>query len=268
MPEPKEIVHALGRLADEVLPDLYSDPAHYDLLTQMTAPADLPFYRSLLDEHPGAVLELGSGTGRVLLELARAGAEVVGVELSAAMLEWASQRASTENLGVTLALADLRSFDLERTFELVLMPFNVLNHMLDDASLAAAFSTIARHMTPTTRLVIDTFQPSLAFLGDTPEKRRQLLRYLDPHLQKEVVLFEENHYEPATQLNRIVWRYTVDGTENARVDELTMRLFFPRELDAWLERSGFEIVQKLGDYDARPFDSSSPKQLMICRLAR
>ena len=40
---------------------------------------------------------------------------------------------------------------------------------------------------------------------------------------------------------------------------------FQRELDAWLFHEGFEIESKLGDYDRRPFDSESPKQLVICR---
>ncbi len=264
----EDIARGLAELARATLPSIYSDPAQYDLLAQMTAPDDVPFYRSLHEETPGDLLELGCGTGRVLLELARAGATVVGVELSAALLEAAAAKAAAENLGVTLALGDLRSFDLGRTFELVLMPFNVLNHLLDDDSLTRALSTIARHMTPTSRLVIDTFQPSLRFLGDEPERRRKLLRYLDPYLRKEVVLFEENHYEASTQLNRIVWSYTVDGVEDARVETLTMRLFFPRELDAWLERSGFEIERKLGDYDGRAFDSRSAKQLVVCRLGQ
>ncbi|VAW78079.1 hypothetical protein MNBD_GAMMA15-1113 [hydrothermal vent metagenome] len=265
--ESDNTVQMLARLAKEILPPLYADPAHYDLLAQMTAPDDVPFYCALLKDRPGPVLELGCGTGRVLLELARTGVEAVGIDLSAAMIERARERAIAENLNITLALADLRNFDLGQTFELVLMPFNVLNHLLDDDSLQRTFNTIARHMTPESRLVVDTFQPSPDFLTNEPEKRRKILRYLDPYSQKEVELFEENHYEPAAQLNRIVWSYTIDGVEDARLDELTMRLFHPREIDAWLERSGFRIENKFGDYDGRPFDARSPKQLMICRLS-
>jgi len=267
MDDPEAIARALSERAREILPSIYFDAAQYDLLAQMTAPDDLPFYRALLQERDAAsVLELGCGTGRVALALCRAGAEVVGVELSAELLEAAHAKAQAEELGPTLALGDLRSCDLERTFDLVLLPYNVLNHMLDDASLADALAAARRHLGPDSRLVIDTFQPSPAFLGDEPEKRRPILRYLDPFLDKEVVLSEENHYDPATQLNRIVWSYAVDGTQDARVEELTMRLFFPRELDAWVERSGLVIEHKLGDYDRRPFDGTSPKQLMICRL--
>lgn len=268
---PTEIPAPL-REAASALPRIYADPAHYDVLAQMTAPDDLPFYRDLVREHGSPVLELGAGTGRVTLALAEEGADVVGVELSPPMLAAARAKAEHAQLGVTLALGDLRSFDLDAVFSLVLLPYNTLNHLLDLEDLRRCFATVQRHMDADSRFVIDTFQPSLGFLGGDPERARPILRYRDPYLEREVVLREENHYEPATQLNRVVWRYDLvgegdAGEEDARVEELTMRLFFPRELDALLELSGVVIEHKYGGYDRRPFDSTSPKQLLVCRLA-
>jgi SAM-dependent methyltransferase len=249
------------------LPAIYRDPVHYDVLAQMTAPADVPFYRALVAEHGGPVLELGCGTGRVALELARDGTEVVGVELSEEMLERAQSKAEEESIGVTLALGDLRKFNLETTFPLVLLTYNTINHLLDLASIESCFATVRRHMNERSRFVIDTFQPSLTFLGNEPEQRRPILRYLDPYTKEEVVLHEENHYDPSTQQNRIVWSYTIGGRADARVEELRMRLFFPQELDALLTLQGFAIEAKLGDYDGRPFGPITPKQLVVCRLA-
>ena len=191
--EEEELTRRLDQRAREALPGLYSDPLHYDLLAQMTAPDDLPFYRQLVEARGGPVLELGCGTGRVTLPLARLGVEVVGLELSSEMLSFAVQKAGAEGLELTFARADLRSFDLERTFPLLLLPYNTLNHLLDDASLAGALQSIRRHMDDESRLVIDTFQPSPAFLGDAPERRRPILRFIDPYLEKETVLSEENH---------------------------------------------------------------------------
>lgn len=261
--EEVEIPPALQEAAGK-LPRIYSDPVHYDVLAQMTAPADVPFLRRLVERLGGPILELGCGTGRVALELAR-DVEVFGVELSPQMLERAFQKAAAAGVGPTLALGDLRSFDFGRTFPTVLLTYNTINHLHDDAELAKALSTVRRHMGEGARFVIDTFQPSPAFLADAPERRRPILRYLDPYLQEEVVLHEENHYDAATQLNRIVWSYSIGGVEDARIEELTMRLYFAEELDDALRRSGFEIEEKFGDYDERPFDETSPKQLIICR---
>lgn len=267
-PAAEDAERALAARARELLPALYFDPVQYDLLAQMTAPRDLPMYEALAARHGGPILELGAGTGRITIALARAGHEVVGLELSGPMLAAAHAKASAEGLDVTLALGDLRAFDLGRRFALVLVPFNTLNHLLDDDSLARALDAIARHLADDGRLVVDTFQPSPAFLGDAPERRRPILRYRDPYLDREVVLSEEHHYDPATQLDRIVWSYAVGGVEDARVEELTMRLFFPRELDAWLAHAGYALEAKHGDYDGRPFDARSPKQIVIARRAR
>jgi SAM-dependent methyltransferase len=225
----------------------------------------VPFYRELARRHGDPVLELGCGTGRVTLALAREGTAMVGVDLAPAMLELARQKAAHEELGVTLALGDLRSFDLGQPFPLVLLPYNTLNHLVELDSLRRALECVRRHMDARSRFVIDTFQPSLAFLGDVTRKR-PFLRYRDPYTDQEILLHEENHYDPSSQQNRIVWSYEVDG-ETVRIEELTMRIFFPAELEALLVLSGFAIEARYGDYDQRPFGPTTPKQLTVCRLA-
>ena len=116
------------------------------------------------------------------------------------------------------------------------------------------------------RFVIDTFQPSLTFLGSDAVARHPILRYRDPYSGEEIVLHEENRYDPSTQLDRILWTYEVEGRA-IREEEMTMRLFFPNELEALLVLSGFTIEARYGDYDRRPFGPDTPKQLTVCRLA-
>jgi SAM-dependent methyltransferase len=260
MPIPAALRDAAG-----ALPSLYADPVLYDILSQMTAPDDLPFYQRMVGAHGSPVLELGCGTGRVLLALAEAGAEAWGVELSPAMLEFARQKAETRQLGVTLGLGDIRSFDLKRTFPLILMPYNILNHLLDVESLQTCLASVRRHMDAETRLVVDTFQPDPVFLADQPEQPRLVLRFVDPYSQQEVHLYEENHYQPTQRLNRIVWRFEFDGSTDARIEEMTMRLYFADELESLLAQSGFAIEARYGDYDGRPFDATTPKQLTLAK---
>jgi SAM-dependent methyltransferase len=250
----------------KALPPLYHDPPRYELLAQLTAPADIDFYQSLLRETGGPVLELGCGTGRLLLELARGGAEVVGLDLSPALLDFARQKADAQGAEITLALGDMRRFDIGRTFPLLIVAYNSFNHLFDLDSICDCLLTLAKHMDADSRLVIDTFQPSLAFLGDRPDQRRAILHYLDPQTGERVILHEENHYDPVTQVNRVIWSYEIDGKQDARVEELRMRLFFPQEFDALLTLNGFEIEEKYGNYDRQPFGPDTPKQLTVCRL--
>ncbi|MCC6527927.1 MAG: class I SAM-dependent methyltransferase [Polyangiaceae bacterium] len=257
--------HTLARALAEGLPAVYRDPVRYELLASMTAPFDLAFWRGLAAEHGGPVLELGAGTGRVALALAEAGHDVTGLDRSLALLEWARARARERGLSVTLAAGDLRDFELGRRYRLVIAPYHVFHHLLDRASIQAFFRQARQHLTDDGWLVVDAFQPSLAFLGGAPGERRQVLRYRDPYRDVEVRLFEENHYDPATQVNRIVWSYEVAGEPDPERDELTMRIVFPQELDALFELGGFTIVHKWGNYDRTPFGSSSPKQLVVAR---
>lgn len=248
------------------VPSIYLDPRHYDVLAELTAPADLPFYERQLATVGGPVLELGCGTGRVCLRLARRGAAVTGLDNSEPMVAHARRKALALGLEAELAVADMRSFDLGRAFPLVLLPYNAFNHLLDLESVRRCFQAVQAHLTPESRFVIDTFQPSLAFLSGDPEKRRRVVEYVDPDGRGRVVMTEQNVYDAASQINRVVWHYEINGQADARVDELCMRMVFPQELDALLELSGFAIEHKYGDYDESPFDSSSSKQLMVCRL--
>jgi 2-polyprenyl-3-methyl-5-hydroxy-6-metoxy-1,4-benzoquinol methylase len=250
------------------LPSIYADPVHYDLLAQMTAPADVPFYLSLFAEHGGPVLELGCGTGRVSLPLARAGAEIWGVDVAAPLLDQARLKAAAEALRLRLFEADMRELDLGRRFALVIVPYNAFNHLLDRESVERCLGAVRNHLGPRGLFVIDTFNPDPKALGVEPSSRSTILEYIDPYTHERVVLEEQNAYDAARQVNRTTWRYHAGDRTDARVDELDMRIFFPQELDALLHYQGFEVVSKLGDYGGTPFGARSPKQLTFCRVTR
>jgi len=248
------------------LPSIYRDPVHYDLIAQMTAPKDLPFYQRLVSSHGGPVLELACGTGRVCIELARQGLEIWGIDNSQALLTHAVHKAAAAQKQLTLKLADVRSFDLQRCYSLILLPYNAFNHLLDLESLERCFSAVHAHMDGDTLWVIDTFNPDPEKLqAQTP--RRKILTYLDPESGRQVLMYEHTAYDAAAQINKITWSYEVQGAL-VRTDELSMRIYFPQELDALLQLGGFEIVEKLGDYDGSPFEARKPKQLLICRSRR
>ena len=105
--------------------------------------ADLPLWRELADEQAGPVLDLGAGTGRVALDLARHGHEVVALDLDAELL--AALRARAGTLPVETVVADAASFDLGRRFALVLAPMQTVQLLEDRASMLAS---VRRHLEP------------------------------------------------------------------------------------------------------------------------
>jgi SAM-dependent methyltransferase len=107
---------------------------------------DLPLWRELADREGSPVLDVGAGTGRVTLDLARRGHEVVALDLSAELLEALRERAA--GLAVTTVAADARDLALDRRFPLVIVPMQTLQ-LLEGPEGRARFLTRARdHLTP------------------------------------------------------------------------------------------------------------------------
>src|SRR5512141_863440 len=104
-----------------------ADDERLAVLYDLDAPpgdAAIDWFRGLAQLTGGPILELGVGTGRVAIPLAKDGRELVGIDRSAAMLARAAAKAKKAKVKLTLVEADMRTFALERTFPLVTIPFN------------------------------------------------------------------------------------------------------------------------------------------------
>ena len=71
-------------------------------------------------------------------------------------------------------------------------------------------------------------------------------------------------YENKTQINRIKWHYFING-EFDSIQNMDMRLFFPKELDAYLSIHGFKIINKFGGFEEEAFENKSEKQIFVCK---
>jgi len=109
---------------------------------------DLPLWRELAEGAGGPVLDVGAGTGRVSLDLAAAGHEVVALDLEPALLAELSRRAATRGLDIATVAADARDFALGRTFSLILVPMQTVQ-IIGGADGRARFLARARdHLAP------------------------------------------------------------------------------------------------------------------------
>jgi SAM-dependent methyltransferase len=116
--------------------------------------ADLPVWERLAAEVSGPVLELGCGTGRVALHLARAGREVWGVDIDRFLLDTLDERAAARGLAVRTSLADVRELDLDQRFELALAPMQLLQVLPGPDARRDALRAIASHLAPEGRLAV------------------------------------------------------------------------------------------------------------------
>jgi SAM-dependent methyltransferase len=142
--------------------------ATYDLLmgtSSVAAAGDVAFYEACGRRFGDPVLELAVGTGRIAWPLADAGLRVVGIDLSAAMLERAARqgagRPAAVRERVTLHQADMASFALAETFPLATIPYSAFQHLLIPERQRAALACTRRHLVPGGHLVVDVFDPLL-----------------------------------------------------------------------------------------------------------
>jgi SAM-dependent methyltransferase len=230
----------------------YADPERYEA---EVAPfrADLAFYTRRALELGGPVLELGCGTGRVLVALAEAGLDAEGLDHAPRMLERAAAR--LEALPTELAArvrihrAEMTDFRLARRFPVVLAPLNTLMHLGDDQAVVACLACAAAHLTPGGRLLFDLSLPREELTADTREAPlRDLVLGGLPYRQ-----FEDHRHDPATRLSRI--RYTfvpLGGQGRAFRTELVLRMLPPEEVPGLLARAGLRVLARHGDFRQTP----------------
>ncbi|HEY3255846.1 MAG TPA: class I SAM-dependent methyltransferase, partial [Polyangiaceae bacterium] len=155
----------------------------YDSVPLYAQRQDIGFYAGEAKAARGPVLELGCGTGRILLPIARAGSVITGIDSSRAMLERCRARLQGEpsdlQARVTLEQRDVRDFDLHAKFALIIAPFRVLQHMTTEPDQLSLLATVSRHLATGGRFVFDVFNPRFDILvgadgverEDTPEQR-------------------------------------------------------------------------------------------------
>ena len=71
-------------------------------------------------------------------------------------------------------------------------------------------------------------------------------------------------YENKTQINQIEWHYFINGEFNS-IQNLDMRMFFPQELDSYLEWNDISIIHKYGGFEEEVFNDDSEKQVFVCQ---
>jgi SAM-dependent methyltransferase len=249
---------------------LYRDGRQYDALNSFLV-ADIPFYLEEARRSGGPVLELACGTGRLTIPIAQSGVEIVGLDLTPSMLAHARTKAEAAGLKIEFVEGDCRAFELGRKFALIFMAFNSMQHLHDYESLAALFACVRKHLAEGGRFVFDVFNPKIAILARAVGERHLEREYQDPG-GKGMMAFENSMvYDDAAQVSHIQCYFVRRGPNgeeiDVRVEELHLRSFFPQELDLLVRSQGFEMVEKFGNFERKPFAGGDPKQVVICQTS-
>lgn len=249
---------------------------YYDSVVPYRERQDVGFFVEMAQHSGGPVLELGCGTGRVLIPTAKSGIEIVGLDSSPLMLSVCREKLLSEpndvQSRVRLVQGDMRDFELRQEFSLVTIPFRPFQHLLTVEDQMSCLQNIRKHLAPGGKLVLDIFNPSLVLLADE--------RYLQEHGEEPE--FTTADGRRVVRRARMVWRdyfnqithneliYYVthpDHREERLVHQFPLRYLFKFEAEHLLARCGFVVEAVYADYDRSPYGSKYPGELIVVATA-
>lgn len=231
-------------------------------------PGDAAFYARAC-KGAASVLELGSGTGRVLVRLARGAGRVTGLEIDPGMLERARQRLARERVAnAALVLGDMTTFALGERFERIAIPYNGLLCLLDDASVASCLRACFEHLAPGGSLFFDVYQPprigpaeaeAIATARDAP----RLLASLEVDGAR-VEVFERDIWDPPAQRVDAIYRYDIRrGKTFLRAEQtIAQRYLYREQIEAHLRAAGFAAVQIWGGFGGEKLTARSDAMIV------
>jgi SAM-dependent methyltransferase len=249
----------------------------YDHVGPYRERPDVGFYVGAAVASGGPVLELGCGTGRVLIPTARAGVPIVGLDLSPHMLRVARERLAQEpdvvRARAELVEGDLRNFRLGRRFALATIPFRPFQHLVAVEEQLACLAAVHQHLEPGGQLVFDVFNPRLESLvaDDIGQEYGDEPAFVMPDGRRVVRRFRTASRDLFQQLLQVELIYCVthpDGREERLVHAFPMRYLFRYEVEHLLARAGFEVEVMYADYDQSPLGSRYPGDLVTVARRR
>jgi SAM-dependent methyltransferase len=247
----------------------YRDADYYDH-TYRRRRDDVRFYTRLALEHGGPALELGAGSGRVTLALARAGIEVLGVDPAPEMLAQAEKKRlllpPEARARARFRRGDARRLRFDRRFRLILAPFNVFMHLYTRRDWEQALAGVLAHLAPRGRLVFDVSMPDLRAMLRQPGKLYRGPSLRQPETGARYAYFEAFEYEPVAQVQMVSLIFqNLEQLDDLRIVPLSQRQLFPQELEALLHYNGFVVEQRWGDFDRGPLTAESESQVIVAR---
>jgi SAM-dependent methyltransferase len=247
--------------------DLYPEyfARFYDVIYhQVRDGVDNKFYLENIKNTNGKILEVGTGTGRLLIEALEMGADIYGIDISPSMLEVLKFKLTSDHQK-RISLQNIVDFRMNTRFDLIIAPFRVFMHLTDKDDQMSALNNVYKNLNPGGKFIFDVFIPDL----------KPLITGLE-----NVVDFE-GEFEPGNRIKRttstkpdlinqiinITFRMEWnEGNSNYRSEWNTpLRYFFRFELEHLIERSKFKTYRISGDFSGNDLSNDSKEFIIVCQ---
>jgi SAM-dependent methyltransferase len=235
--------------------------AHYKLNQE-----DLPFWLDLAARKGDAILELGCGSGRVLLGLAQAGYRVLGLDRDMEMLKFLRRNTPADLVRqVDIFQADMTAFHLGKQFELIILPCNTYS-MLSSAQREAALTRVRQHLQPDGLFVASVPNPGL--LRRLPRRSDPEIEETFPHPLDGEPVQVSSAWERTPSEFRLTWIYDhlqPDGQVERFTAHANHTLAGVSAYREELSRAGMYLEAQFGDFNNSPYKTDSSNYIFIAR---
>ncbi|MGE5249569.1 MAG: class I SAM-dependent methyltransferase [Bacteroidota bacterium] len=237
-------------------------------------PGEIDFYRRLASEarqNGERLLEIGCGTGRVAIRLAREGTEVVGLDLSPQMLDVAREKGKDLE-GLRWVQASMCDFDLGEGFGVVIIPGHSFQCLNTPQEQAACMQCIYRHLNPGGRLVVHLDHQDFSWLAGLVGEKGGVFEpaegFQDPTTGQQIRASRAWTYEPSTQTATCTTAWEAVGDGGRTVDRwqkepVRLHCIFRFEMEHLLARTGFCVDDVYGDFFRNPLQDKSSDMIWV-----
>jgi SAM-dependent methyltransferase len=233
---------------------------------------DLPFYLDLAKKIGGPLLEMGCGTGRVLLPIARAGLEIHGLDSSRDMLEilrgYIAQEPTEVQRRIVVHEDDMRTFRTQKKYALVTIPFRPMQHMYTVEDQVAALKTAVIHLQDDGVFVFDVFFPKFELLAAGIGEEYLEMEWPAGTGRTIRRYFRKDSVDKVHQFFTATFIYrTYEG--EVLVDEETAPLklsyYTYPHLKALFQLVGLEVMEEYGSFASKPLDNDATDMVFVLK---
>ena len=244
----------------------------YDAMYTNPARRDIDFFVDYARIAGGKTLELGCGTGRVLIPTALAGCEITGLDLSPYMIKKCREKINRlpreVRKNVLTIQGNMTNFSTGEQYDLVTIPFRPFQHLVAVEEQKACLNSVFKHLSNKGKLLFDVYHP---FLPRVPDPTFFMEMEVIPpiKLTDGRVVKRTNRtaaFHRAEQYNDIEFIFYIkypDGKEERLVQTFPMRYYYRYEIEHLLSLCGFKIMELFGNYDKSKFSDESPEMIFV-----
>jgi ubiquinone/menaquinone biosynthesis C-methylase UbiE len=249
---------------------MYEDIARYYDLIHLGLKDDILFVIRLASSAGDPTLELGCGTGRLVLPLARTGHQVTGLDNSTAMLDIAREKIKAEREKVRqridLVTGDMTSFQIDGEFRLIVIGHNTVLHLTRD-QLKSCLNCVRQHLQPKGKLMIDVENPVVTADQSDDELLMLHSKAVEPSTGNHILQVSSSWVDQQAQVRHFTWIIDSSprngGSIRRTVVEYKFHYLFAHQFEGIIDSSGLVLKDLFGEYDSTPYSEESPRLLMV-----